>query len=491
MAWGVPDSSMSGLAGTAGKSAPYDDVFIAIETEPQPVAGGTSPLDVLRSAFTGKCTDRVRGHLRQKFPGGPSQVRRPSMGLEVKAERHAFLQVFNSSGLPVPLYNQVGGWHAPKEKQDMFPGEQELQKSEHYTDFMITSVQEQRHEKIQIVETFGEDYIYATGQRPQVLAVTGYLCNSADFPWRAEFWSNYNRYLRGSRLIENRYSAYFGWDDIICEGFLMSAGASESAETPDIVIFNFTFLVVDYISLAEMSFQSILQNLERTDTSAFWELTQRGEPRIYTDNNIVLTSEGMRARQRFAQAAGIPGLGPFMELLRVNPALIDQLVSDPKAYLAILGKQTLGKVLDKGQDLLWEHLGSNYDQAMLLKSQSCSRSSLTGRMLFEEGWKTATGWIRKILSIMERVGVPVAPGWPTMWWDLKYSLAEPLNFLKVICVNVGGKSTTDNKIFAGIGVLAAAVLAGAFVVDFAASFVPAGSTLTAMNSGTSVAKSFL
>jgi len=453
----------------------YEDSFIAIETEPAPVAGGTSPLDLLHVAYTGKCAPRVRGHMRQKFPGGPQQVRRPAVGLSLKAERHAFLQVYRSDGTVVPLYNQVGGWYAPADKQDAFPGETELHKSAHYTDFMVTSVQEQRAEKIQVVETFGEDYLYATGSRPQIISVVGYLCNSVDFPWRAEFWSNYNRYFRGTKLLENRYSAYFGWDDILVEGYLLSAGASESADNQDIVHFNFNFLVTDYISLAEMNFESILANLEKSSAApAFWEMTQRGEPLIYSDNAAILTSEGMRARQRFIQLSNLPAIGPFAELLKVNPALIEQIVGDPTSYLKELGTRATGALAAKGKDLIFEELGGAYDQAMYLKDQSCSKTDLTGRMLYEEGWKTATGWIRKILTILERVGTPVPAAWPTMWWDLKYLLNNPLNFLEVFLK----RSNKGDKGFAVIGAIAAATMAGAFVYDFADSFSPAGSTLS-------------
>jgi hypothetical protein len=481
MGWGVIDSAVSNLTDSPQNSIKYSDAFIAIETEPPPVANHTSPLDLIRTSMTGKCHTRGRGQLRDKYPGGPSEVRRPFMGLQLKAERHAFLQVYAQDGSVIPLYNQVGGWSGAKESQDKTPGEGQLEKAQHFTDFLITSVQEQRTEKVQVVETFGEDYLYATGSRPQVLAVSGYLCNSTDFPWRAQFWSNYNRYLRGSKLLENKYTAYFGWDDIMVEGYILSAGASETAQNQDIVNFNFSFLVTDYISLAEMSFDNILRNLERTDLPAFWEVTQRGEPRIYSDNNIVLTSEGMRARQRFIQLSG--KIGPFADLLRVNPALIDQLVGDPTQYLSELGKRAAGTFADKGIDLIWDGLGKKYDKAMQLKNQSCSKSGLTGKMLYEEGWQTATGWINKMLTIMERTGVPVPDNWPTMWWDLKRLMTNPLTFLEIVTARTAG-----DKGFAAIGAIAASVLAGAFVIDFASTFVPAGSTLTAMKSGTNVAK---
>ena len=473
MVWGVPDLAVQGQQ---VENLKYSDIFIAIETEPAAIAGGTSPLELLRNATGGACKQSNRGQLRNKFPGGPEFVRRPAMGLSLKAERHAFLQVYDKNGQTIPLYNQVGGWNAPTVKQDNNPGETSMAKSDHYTDFLITSVQEQRAEKIQIVETFGEDYLYATGQRPQIISVSGYLCNSSDFPWRAEFWSNYNRYLRGSKLLENKYSAYVGWDDIIVEGYLMSAGAVESADRQDVVNFNFNFLVTDYISLAAMSFDSILQNLERTDNPAFWELTQRGEQQIYSDNKIVLTSQGMRARQRFMDFRDQP-LGPIMELLRVNPELAAQMIHDPMGALEGYGAIATQKLQAKGNELLFEALAG--PSTRMSNTLSCSKSDLTNAMLVKEGWQTATGWIRKLLTTMEISGVPPSPGWPTMWWDLKYMLTDPLNFLDIIATRTA-KDDGTKPVYSAIGIIAGVFLASSFAVDIAASFIPAGNQLTTL-----------
>jgi len=485
MVWGVPDSVPSLVPGTDDSqtaSPLYSDIFISIETEPAPIAGGTSPLELLRNSLTGTCKQRVRGHMKAKYPGGPTEVRRPLPGLSLKAERHAFLQVYGKDGQVIPLYNQVGGWNVPAAKQDDFPGETAKHKSDHFTDFLVTGVQEQRAEKIQIVETFGEDYLYATGSRPQILSVTGYLCNSSDFPWRAEFWSNYNRYLRGSKLLENKYVAYFGWDDIIVEGYLMSAGAAESADRQDLVNFNFNFLVTDYISLAEMSFDHILQNLERTDNPAFWELTQRGDHQIYTDNNIVLTSEGMRARQRFMELLNGGVGGPLLQILQVNPALAAQMINSPEQFLQDFGAMATQKLQSKGNDLIWETLA--YGQNRTSKTLACSKSDLTTKQLYEEGWQTATGWIRKLLNIMQRAQVVDvdAIGWPTMYWDLRYMLTSPLSFLDIVASQTAD-SDGGSPVYSLIGAIAGTMLATSFAVDVIASFVPAGNQLTTTGTG--------
>ena len=49
-----------------------------------------------------------------------------------------------------------------------------------WTDWILQGVREARMEKTQVVETFGDSYLYAFGEKPRVLAFQGLLMNTAD-----------------------------------------------------------------------------------------------------------------------------------------------------------------------------------------------------------------------------------------------------------------------------------------------------------------------
>jgi hypothetical protein len=121
-----------------------------------------------------------------------------------------------------------------------------------WTNFFVQSVVEERHEKQQIVETFGESFIFFFGEAPRVLNVQGLLLNTADFNWRAEFWENYERYFRGTRLVEKGARLYLIYDDIIVEGYMMSANATENTNLPQVISFSFQIFVTGHTNVSSI-----------------------------------------------------------------------------------------------------------------------------------------------------------------------------------------------------------------------------------------------
>ena len=129
----------------------------------------------------------------QKRAGGePGLVRRPNSGTQLDKDTFASLSVVTSAGAAVPLLDAGG---TPDDK-----GAQAT--STRYTNFLLQSVSEDRMEKQQILETFGEPYIFFFGERPRILNFQGILINTFDFNGEAEWWHNYDNYLRGTKLTE-------------------------------------------------------------------------------------------------------------------------------------------------------------------------------------------------------------------------------------------------------------------------------------------------
>ena len=177
-------------------------VFIALTTD-----GFTNTFN---SAVGNNANTGVTGRA-----GSPS-ARRPLRGLEVKDDTYAILKVVQANGKPILLLDSgsADGW------------------SPQTTNFILQSVKEARMEKHQIVETFGDPYIFFFGESPRFLDVSAILVNSNDFNWLAEFWSNYDNYLRGTKLVEQGARTYLFYDDNIVEGYMLMAEASQVAEQP-------------------------------------------------------------------------------------------------------------------------------------------------------------------------------------------------------------------------------------------------------------------
>lgn len=186
-------------------------------------------------------------------------VRRPISGIALKERTPANITVVKADGTPVLLHNALGGTRMPVSHYQGLSGASTTATTSAYTDFTILQMQESRQEKFQIVETFGEDFVFFYGDKPMFLQVAGVLVNSIDFNWRAEWWENYDKYLRGTKCVEMRARVHLNWDDVLVQGYIVQANASDSAFEPHQVPFGFTMLVTEYTSLAALQFSQMRQ----------------------------------------------------------------------------------------------------------------------------------------------------------------------------------------------------------------------------------------
>jgi hypothetical protein len=158
---------------------------------------------------------------------GLTSVRRPLRGLEVKEDTYAMIKVIRSDGSEIPL---VDSSHPSGERKRT-------------SSFILQQVTEARMEKHQIVETFGEPYIFFFGESPRFLDVRAVLLNSFDFNWEAEFWHNWETKLRGTKSVELGARTYLFYDDNIVEGYMLMAQAEKSSSEPFIVLVSFRMFV--------------------------------------------------------------------------------------------------------------------------------------------------------------------------------------------------------------------------------------------------------
>ena len=165
-----------------------------------------------------------------------THVRRPHRGLQITDDTYATIQVVTGKGNQ-PIID------AGSALDHDFEGFGSRGVSSHYSNFIVQNLTSAHSEKMQVIETFGEHFVFFYGQRPITLTVSGALLKSADFGWRSEFMTNYERYLRGTRLVENKARCLLSWEDVLVDGFLTSVNLSEGADAPYLVNFQFSMIL--------------------------------------------------------------------------------------------------------------------------------------------------------------------------------------------------------------------------------------------------------
>ena len=184
-------------------------------------------------------------------------VRRPLRGIEIKDDRYATIRVIKSDGTDIPLLDS-GSITGRKPKAvdpytaSLIPSTAPTKAATSlvYSNFILQNVDDVRQEKSQLMETFGDTYVFFFGERPRILQVSGLLFNTLDFNWRSEFWKNYETVFRGTKLVEQNARLYLHWDDIIVEGYVLGAQAQDVADLPYHIPFSFTLFVTNHTYLS-------------------------------------------------------------------------------------------------------------------------------------------------------------------------------------------------------------------------------------------------
>ncbi|MHA2333759.1 MAG: hypothetical protein ACXAEU_17165 [Candidatus Hodarchaeales archaeon] len=195
----------------------------------------TEPFEGARDAMA----EGIKSEGRTGYP-----VRRPTRGYQLKPNTYAIIRVMGGDGKFIPVFDAGGEFYSAEESGQM---------TSFYSNFFVQSVAEERHEKSQVVQTFGDSFIFFFGESPRMLNVNGLLLNTADFNWRAEFWENYNTYFRGTKLVERGARLYLIYDDVIAEGYMVGANAQESAEpAPSVIPFSFQIFLTGYTNISKI-----------------------------------------------------------------------------------------------------------------------------------------------------------------------------------------------------------------------------------------------
>lgn len=180
----------------------------------------------------------------------PKGRRRPTRGTQLHRDTIATLEVITGGGRKMNLFD--GGGSTEVQAEEGTAGRINVGVSQTYSNFMLQSISEERMEKQQILETFGEPYIFFFGERPRVMSFQGVLLNTYDFNWEAEWWANYDTILRGTRCVENDARIYLTFDQTVVSGYVLSTSSQKSSTERNHVPFNFQLYVTSWASLTSI-----------------------------------------------------------------------------------------------------------------------------------------------------------------------------------------------------------------------------------------------
>lgn len=110
--------------------------------------------------------------------------------------------------------------------------------------FLLEGVQESDMERMALIETFGDPYIYLFGSRARVWSYSGTLLDTMGLNWLNEWRVAYQRYMKGSKSTKLRARAVLCYDDVVREGVIVSSGISKSVAVPGVAQLSFQMFVI-------------------------------------------------------------------------------------------------------------------------------------------------------------------------------------------------------------------------------------------------------
>lgn len=256
--------------------------------------------------------------------GNQMPIRRPYRGIQIKDETFATLSIVDGRGRTIPMISESST--SPVLDAD------NRGLVNHYADFILQQVSEERVEKQQIVETFGDSFVFFFGERPRMVNIQGLLLNTDDFNWRAQFWDNYDKYLRGSKLVQRNARCFLSYDTRVIEGYPIQASAQENNQAPYSVQFSMTFFMTNFVDFSSPGSVEFPGSTDELDLSA------RNKQLDDSRGGYISTSAEVRRLNLLQQGKVPTSLGSAIRegVRGVNSALnfVGGLINDLKTILS-------------------------------------------------------------------------------------------------------------------------------------------------------------
>ena len=189
-----------------------------------------------------------------------------------------------------------------------------------YTKFILQDVKESYAERSQIIETFGDFYVFLFGQRPSMFQFSGTLINAVNHNWVQDFQFFYENFFRGSKTVELQARAIMTYGGRQVEGFILNTANQTIAATEEGVPFNFQMVVTqrNFLGFSEdfgvvrgpggsLIRDSSLQNVLNQQAGAAGTGTSDGD----TSDDQNAANDAMKGKKPPMQVFGFEVPNPF------------------------------------------------------------------------------------------------------------------------------------------------------------------------------------
>lgn len=237
-------------SGETGQGNPMPKLVVTFVREDFRAARSRDMVAEMGQEFT-SLNSRNAKLTKRGFP--QSQVaRRPEHGYVVGQQTPSAISVVGRNGVPLNLWANAGATSNEQQYVEFSKIGGHLLNSR-TSDFLLERVSIGSMEKQQVVETFGEPYMFFFGEHVKVLRGFGYLLNTLDYPWLTEWIYNWDNLFRGTKLVENDARAYLKVGTTVYEGYFAEYDYTQMSVDEYKVPFNFTFLVSHIIDVAQQN----------------------------------------------------------------------------------------------------------------------------------------------------------------------------------------------------------------------------------------------
>lgn len=145
-----------------------------------------------------------------------------------------------------------------------------------YSKFLLQSVNEGHQERHQIVETFGDFFVFFYGERPPIYNFSGILINGQDINWLKDFMFFYNNFFRGTKAVELSAKIVLTYQGRQIEGFILNTSNVTQAESQNGVSITFQVVVTKRFNTGQsLDFGLIEQDGTFTQAESLLQLLQR------------------------------------------------------------------------------------------------------------------------------------------------------------------------------------------------------------------------
>jgi len=247
-----------------------------------------------------------------------SYVRRPLHGMMIPEDSYATITVRFSNNKKLKVLANTSA--------------QEVYKNTSTTNMIVQRVDESRQEKQQIIETFGEDFVYYYGQRPRMITVSAMLPESEEFQYAQEFWTNYDRVLRGTKLVTRDARVFFTVAGQLFEGYLSTAQTSRTADQPRLIQLSFQMYVTHSYYLNALRHTMTIKSSESLEGNETLEIESQGRYTDYRKGDYLSLPKKL-------DKTNIRGYDPTKKEYQSDVLRVYQIMAAESTFLRITGER--------------------------------------------------------------------------------------------------------------------------------------------------------